>query len=47
MVASRPAALVYRRELKLSRELRAVIDMVVAVMREQADRIARSLNAAR
>jgi DNA-binding transcriptional LysR family regulator len=32
MIATRPAVLVYRRELKLSRELRAVIDMVVDVM---------------
>jgi DNA-binding transcriptional LysR family regulator len=47
MVATRPAALVYRRELKLSRELRAVIDMVVDVMRAHADRIARSIGTAR
>jgi DNA-binding transcriptional LysR family regulator len=35
MVASRPLALVYRRELKVSREVRAVIDMVVDVMRAE------------
>jgi DNA-binding transcriptional LysR family regulator len=33
-IATRTVSLVYRRELKLSRELRAVIDMVVDVMRQ-------------
>jgi DNA-binding transcriptional LysR family regulator len=41
MVATRPMLLVYRRELKLSRELRAVVDMVVEVMRENVDQALR------
>jgi DNA-binding transcriptional LysR family regulator len=45
-VIARPTiSLVYRREAKLSREVRAVIRMVVDVMRENADRI-RGMSAA-
>jgi DNA-binding transcriptional LysR family regulator len=35
-VATRTVSLVYRREAKLSREVRAVVRMVVEVMREHA-----------
>lgn len=39
LIAKPPLSLVYRREAKLSAEVRAVIRMVVDVMRENADRI--------
>jgi DNA-binding transcriptional LysR family regulator len=39
LIARPTISLIYRRELKLSREVRAVIRMVVDVMRENADRI--------
>src|SRR5262249_53664909 len=39
LIARPTISLVYRREAKLSREVRAVIRMVVDVIRENADRI--------
>jgi DNA-binding transcriptional LysR family regulator len=39
LVATRPLALVYRSEARLSKDVRAVIRFVVEVMRENADQI--------
>jgi DNA-binding transcriptional LysR family regulator len=39
VLATRPLSLIYRREAKLSKQVRAVIDFVVGVMREHAEQI--------